>query len=74
MHNDNDDFGDSEFNDLDDDDWDWTHEVPNNTFMQEENDGNQISLNQDIKLDDLEAILACIDLMLFWFGYELVMP
>lgn len=71
MHNDNDDFGDSEFDDLDEGDWDWTHEVPNNTFMQEENYGNQISLNQDIELDDLEAILACPELMLFWLGYAI---
>lgn len=67
MLDDNDDLGDSEFDDLDEDDWDWTHEVPSHTFMQEGNDANNVSSNQEpttifdfeegqyVNLDDLDT-------------------
>lgn len=43
VQDDKDDLGDSELDDLDKDDWDWTHEVSSHTFMQENNDVNQVS-------------------------------
>lgn len=40
-------MGDSEFEELDGDDWDWTHEIPSHTFIQENNDLNEGSMNQE---------------------------
>ncbi|XP_058765307.1 uncharacterized protein LOC131638779 [Vicia villosa] len=55
VQDDKDDLGDSEFDELDEDDWDWTHEVPSHTFMQENNDANQASSNQEpTKASDFE--------------------
>ena len=55
LQDDKDDFGDNEFNDLDEDDQDWTHEVPSHTFMLENNDATQVSSNQEsTTLSDFE--------------------
>lgn len=44
----NDDSGDNEFDDLEKDDWDWTHEIQNHTFLQKVNDTKQVYSNKDL--------------------------
>jgi hypothetical protein len=49
------DLGDSEFDGLVEEDWDWTHEVPSHTFTQEKNDATQVYASQEpTKATDFE--------------------
>ncbi|KAI5415511.1 hypothetical protein KIW84_040800 [Lathyrus oleraceus] len=68
VQDDNGDWGDSDFDDLKEDDWDWNHELPNHIFIQEDNDANQLSSYQkptiaadfkddkDVESDDIDTL------------------
>lgn len=67
MQDDNGDWGDSDFDDLKEDGWDWNHELPNHIFIQD-NDANQLYSypkptiatdfedDKDVESDDIDTL------------------